>query len=145
MAIAAGDMDTFADIAPLANEGVTSFKVFLAYRGELMVTDDVFLQGPGRGTAGLLDDEWARARTFLRAHRRAAGGIQIDGAGNLWAGLLGSRPGAIVVGSRLDCAKRSYSAARAASMPVLQTRTIIMVTCCWTVLNGQTTYIVTAG
>lgn len=52
MAIAAGDMDTFADIAPLANEGVTSFKVFLAYRGELMVTDDVFLQGPRTGHGG---------------------------------------------------------------------------------------------
>jgi dihydropyrimidinase len=43
MAITQADDGTLADMERLVEQGVTSFKVFLAYPGELMVTDDLFL------------------------------------------------------------------------------------------------------
>jgi len=43
MAITQADEGTFADMAPMVEEeGICTFKVFLAYRGVLMVTDDLF-------------------------------------------------------------------------------------------------------
>ena len=44
MAITSADEATMADMERMAEQGVTTFKVFLAYRGELMVTDDLFLE-----------------------------------------------------------------------------------------------------
>jgi dihydropyrimidinase len=44
MAITQADEGTFADMEPLVEDGICSFKVFLAYKGVLMVTDDLFLQ-----------------------------------------------------------------------------------------------------
>ena len=43
MAITKADEGTFADMQAMVDEGVSTFKVFLAYRGALMVTDDLFL------------------------------------------------------------------------------------------------------
>jgi dihydropyrimidinase len=43
MAITQADEGTIADMERLVDQGVSSFKVFLAYPGELMVTDDLFL------------------------------------------------------------------------------------------------------
>jgi len=43
MAITKADDGTFADMQAMVDEGVSTFKVFLAYRGALMVTDDLFL------------------------------------------------------------------------------------------------------
>jgi dihydropyrimidinase len=45
IAITQADEGTFADMAPMAEEeGICSFKVFLAYKGVLMVTDDLFFR-----------------------------------------------------------------------------------------------------
>lgn len=44
MAITKADAGTIADMERMVEQGVSTFKVFLAYRGELMVTDDLFLQ-----------------------------------------------------------------------------------------------------
>jgi dihydropyrimidinase len=44
MAITEADEGTFADMAPLVDDGICTFKVFLAYKGALMVTDDLFLR-----------------------------------------------------------------------------------------------------
>src|ERR671933_1090839 len=44
MAITQADDGTFADIEPMVAEGICTFKVFLAYRGVLMVTDDLFFR-----------------------------------------------------------------------------------------------------
>jgi dihydropyrimidinase len=44
MAITQADEGTFADMAPMVREGICTFKVFLAYRGVLMVTDDLFFR-----------------------------------------------------------------------------------------------------
>jgi dihydropyrimidinase len=44
MAITNADDATFADMAPMTEEGICTFKVFLAYRGVLMVTDDLFFR-----------------------------------------------------------------------------------------------------
>ena len=43
MAITSADAATIADMAAIVGEGITSFKVFLAYPNVLMVTDDQFL------------------------------------------------------------------------------------------------------
>lgn len=43
MAITQADDATFADMDRMVEQGITSFKLFLAYPGELMVTDDLFL------------------------------------------------------------------------------------------------------
>ena len=43
MAITNADRETIADMRSMVDEGVTSFKVFLAYPNVLMVTDDQFL------------------------------------------------------------------------------------------------------
>jgi dihydropyrimidinase len=44
VAITEADDGTFADMEAMVEEGVCSFKVFLAYKGQLMVTDDLFLR-----------------------------------------------------------------------------------------------------
>jgi dihydropyrimidinase len=44
MAITQADEGTFADMGPMVAEGICTFKVFLAYRGVLMVTDDLFFR-----------------------------------------------------------------------------------------------------
>jgi dihydropyrimidinase len=44
MAITQADDGTFADMEPMVEEGICTFKVFLAYRGVLMVTDDLFFR-----------------------------------------------------------------------------------------------------
>jgi dihydropyrimidinase len=45
IAITQADEGTFADMAPMVEEeGICSFKVFLAYKGVLMVTDDLFFR-----------------------------------------------------------------------------------------------------
>ena len=44
MAITQADEGTFADMAPMVEEGIARFKVFLAYKGVLMVTDDLFFR-----------------------------------------------------------------------------------------------------
>ncbi|MCX6410758.1 MAG: dihydropyrimidinase [Actinobacteria bacterium] len=38
------DTQTFKDMQAMVDQGVSSFKVFLAYKGALMVTDDLFMQ-----------------------------------------------------------------------------------------------------
>ncbi len=45
IAITQADEGTFADMAPMVEEeGIASFKVFLAYKGVLMIEDDLFLR-----------------------------------------------------------------------------------------------------
>ena len=44
MAVTRSDDATFADMAKMVDQGVTSFKVFLAYKDVLMITDDLFLR-----------------------------------------------------------------------------------------------------
>jgi len=44
VAITQADEGTFADMEPMLEEGVCSFKVFLAYKGVLMIDDDLFLR-----------------------------------------------------------------------------------------------------
>jgi dihydropyrimidinase len=44
IAITNADEGTFADMAPMVDEGICSFKVFLAYKGVLMIDDDLFLR-----------------------------------------------------------------------------------------------------
>jgi dihydropyrimidinase len=44
MAITQADEGTFADMERMVEQGIATFKVFLAYRGVLMVTDDLFLR-----------------------------------------------------------------------------------------------------
>ena len=44
MAITQADEGTFADMEPMVEEGICTFKVFLAYKGVLMVTDDLFFR-----------------------------------------------------------------------------------------------------
>ena len=44
MAITKADDGTFADMEPMVEEGICTFKVFLAYKGVLMVTDDLFFR-----------------------------------------------------------------------------------------------------
>ncbi len=44
MAITQADEGTFADMEPMVEAGLCTFKVFLAYRGVLMVTDDLFFR-----------------------------------------------------------------------------------------------------
>jgi dihydropyrimidinase len=42
MAITQADEGTLADMEPMVEEGLCTFKVFLAYKGAIMVTDDLF-------------------------------------------------------------------------------------------------------
>src|SRR5215203_6251503 len=44
VAITQADEGTFADMEPMVAEGICTFKVFLAYKGVLMVTDDLFFR-----------------------------------------------------------------------------------------------------
>jgi dihydropyrimidinase len=44
VAITNADEGTFADIPAMVDDGICSFKVFLAYKGVLMVTDDLFFR-----------------------------------------------------------------------------------------------------
>jgi len=43
MAITSADDATLADMRRMVEEGVTSFKLFMAYKGELMITDDLLV------------------------------------------------------------------------------------------------------
>ncbi len=49
MAITSADEATLADMARLTEQGVTSFKLFMAYKGELMITDDLLLSALEHG------------------------------------------------------------------------------------------------
>src|SRR5215210_3581174 len=44
VAITQADEGTFADMPSMVEQGIATFKVFLAYKGVLMVTDDLFLR-----------------------------------------------------------------------------------------------------
>jgi dihydropyrimidinase len=44
VAITQADEGTLADMGPMVDEGACTFKVFLAYKGAIMVTDDLFFQ-----------------------------------------------------------------------------------------------------
>jgi dihydropyrimidinase len=44
MAITQADEGTLADMEPMVEEGLCSFKVFLAYKGALMIDDDLFFR-----------------------------------------------------------------------------------------------------
>ena len=44
MAITQADEASLADMEPMVEEGLCSFKVFLAYKGAIMVTDDLFFR-----------------------------------------------------------------------------------------------------
>jgi dihydropyrimidinase len=44
IAITQADGGTFADMAPMVDEGICSFKVFLAYKGVLQIDDDLFFR-----------------------------------------------------------------------------------------------------
>jgi len=49
MAITNADEATLADMERMVDQGVTSFKLFMAYKGELMVTDDLLLSALRNG------------------------------------------------------------------------------------------------
>jgi N-carbamoyl-L-amino-acid hydrolase len=60
--------------------------------------------GPDGGRRVCWTPEWQTARSWLRS--KLAGlpcAIEVDEAGNLWATITGDRPGAVVVGSHIDC------------------------------------------
>jgi dihydropyrimidinase len=48
MAITQADEGTLADMEAMVDEGVCTFKVFLAYKGTIMITDDLFFEVLGR-------------------------------------------------------------------------------------------------
>jgi dihydropyrimidinase len=48
IAITQADDGTIADMEPMVDEGVCSFKVFLAYKGAIMISDDLFFEVLGR-------------------------------------------------------------------------------------------------
>jgi dihydropyrimidinase len=48
MAITQADDGTLADMEPMVEEGLCTFKVFLAYKGAIMITDDLFFEVLGR-------------------------------------------------------------------------------------------------
>jgi N-carbamoyl-L-amino-acid hydrolase len=59
--------------------------------------------GPAGAERLAWTEGWRRARDFLRERLREIGvGDEVDEAGNLWAGMAGSRPGRLGVGSHLD-------------------------------------------
>jgi len=48
IAITQADDGTLADMEPMVEEGVCTFKVFLAYKGAIMISDDLFFEVLGR-------------------------------------------------------------------------------------------------
>ena len=59
--------------------------------------------GPDGARRVCWTDEWARAREFLRSRLEDLPvEIEIDEAGNLWAGLEGEQEGFVIVGSHID-------------------------------------------
>jgi hydantoinase/carbamoylase family amidase len=59
--------------------------------------------GPDGARRVCWTDEWARARAFLRSRlEELPVDIEIDAAGNLWAGLAGEQEGFVIVGSHVD-------------------------------------------
>ena len=48
MAITQADDGTLADMEPMVEEGLCTFKVFLAYKGAIMISDDLFFEVLGR-------------------------------------------------------------------------------------------------
>ncbi len=77
VAITKADDATIADMERMVEQGITTFKVFLAYRGELMVTDDLFLQTLERsrdlGALVMVHAENGWAIDLLVRRARAAG------------------------------------------------------------------------
>ena len=81
MAITSADDATIADMAAMVAEGVSTFKVFLAYKDVLMVTDDQYISvlertretgGPGHGARReRLGDRPAGAPCARRGHDRS--------------------------------------------------------------------------
>lgn len=73
MAITQADEGTISDMERMVEQGVSTFKVFLAYRGELMVTDDLFLEvlERSRDLGGLVmvhaENGWAIDRLVRQA------------------------------------------------------------------------------
>ena len=79
IAITQADEGTFADMEPMVEEGICTFKVFLAYKGVLMVTDDLFLRVLERTRdLGALDDGPLRERLGDRRARGARAGRRPD-------------------------------------------------------------------
>jgi hydantoinase/carbamoylase family amidase len=59
--------------------------------------------GPDGARRVCWTDEWARAREFLRSRLdELPVEVEIDAAGNLWAGLEGEDEGFVIVGSHVD-------------------------------------------
>src|SRR3954454_19075511 len=59
--------------------------------------------GPDGARRVCWTDEWARAREFLRERLdELPVEVEIDAAGNLWAGLEGEQEGFVIVGSHID-------------------------------------------
>ena len=92
MAITNATAPTIADMAAMIEAGVTTFKVFLAYRGVLMVTDDQFLRvlQESKATGGLVmvhaengDAIDLLVHQALAAGRTEPTGARRDAAGDL--------------------------------------------------------------
>ena len=59
--------------------------------------------GPDGARRVCWTDEWARAREFLRSRLdELPVEVEVDAAGNLWAGLEGEQDGFVIVGSHVD-------------------------------------------
>ena len=59
--------------------------------------------GPDGARRVCWTDEWARARSFLRSRLdELPVEVDVDEAGNLWAGLEGEQEGFVIVGSHID-------------------------------------------
>jgi hydantoinase/carbamoylase family amidase len=59
--------------------------------------------GPDGARRVCWTDEWARAREFLRSRlEELPVEVEVDAAGNLWAGLEGEQDGFVIVGSHVD-------------------------------------------
>ena len=59
--------------------------------------------GPDGARRVCWTDEWERAREFLRSRLdELPVEIEVDAAGNLWAGLEGEGDGFVIVGSHVD-------------------------------------------
>ena len=59
--------------------------------------------GPDGARRVCWTDEWARAREFLRSRLdELPVEVEVDAAGNLWAGLAGEQDGFVIVGSHVD-------------------------------------------
>jgi dihydropyrimidinase len=77
MAITQADEGTLADMEPMVEEGLCTFKVFLAYKGAIMITDDLFFEVLGRtrdlGALTMVHAENGWAIDVLQRRAMAAG------------------------------------------------------------------------